>query len=431
MVVFRVTENINIKTTDGTLVKYLKLRNPSQLLNTSLYISTYDELLHLKEVFSKVNDKYKAKVLKESKITSNNAFPKELGIQNKLEYTHIQNFQTQTSHTLNTREEKDSRFFLNEEATDIDVQLSAFTEEKIHLAILGNVGKHIGQMVASLSALRLLYEHLSKHYEVVMDVYIEASENQFYSRDKTILSSQKYINGIYPLSVSVKKFCEYDFYIDNSSTQKRSFYDKLNYVDAWLYKFGLDYKKILDVKKHNILDMESFRINETLKTKLQQLKKDSKLLLFHPFSADINRSIPKEIATKMLKKLIKKMPDYTIVSVLNIGDIQHENYVNLSEFSKSIQAFIFIVSQMNKIITTDTSTYHISDAFFIPTLVFFYDTAACERLKYYSFCKGIYIEDKSLNFSYFKFGNDELVLHKYETWDKVKMSKVIKLLETI
>ncbi len=40
MVLFKVSENINIKTTDGTLVKYVKLQNPSNIFNETVYIST-------------------------------------------------------------------------------------------------------------------------------------------------------------------------------------------------------------------------------------------------------------------------------------------------------------------------------------------------------------------------------------------------------
>ncbi len=51
MVIFRVTQNINIKTTDGTLVSYFKLKNPSNLINDTLYITTYEDFLDLKKSF--------------------------------------------------------------------------------------------------------------------------------------------------------------------------------------------------------------------------------------------------------------------------------------------------------------------------------------------------------------------------------------------
>ena len=66
MIFFRVTQNINIKTTDGTLVNYFKLKVPSNLENETVYITTYDDFKDIKEIFAKVNkEKYFAKVLNE------------------------------------------------------------------------------------------------------------------------------------------------------------------------------------------------------------------------------------------------------------------------------------------------------------------------------------------------------------------------------
>ena len=68
MIFFRVTQNINIKTTDGTMVNYFRFKDPSNLENETLYISTYDDFKDLREIFSKVDkDKYFAKVFDEKK----------------------------------------------------------------------------------------------------------------------------------------------------------------------------------------------------------------------------------------------------------------------------------------------------------------------------------------------------------------------------
>lgn len=435
MVLFRVTENINIKTTDGTLVNYAKLRNPSQLINNALYITTYDDKQKLDSVFKKVGDNYKTKVLLESKVNSLKTFPKELGVSNKYEYKNILNFEESYFSEYNSYKEQNQRFFLNEEFVSLDTQLEDLKcEEKdeISVVVLGNLGSNIGETIAGLSALRIFHEELSKKYKSVqLDIYIEASENTFFTRDRDVLRTQKYINNIYPLSISVKKFCQYDFYIDNSSVKNRYFYQELNYVDSFLYKFGIDYKKIADDRKHNSLDISTLKIRNDLINKLQVLKEKGKLLLFHPYASENSRSCPKEIAAKILKKLIEKYEDYTIVTALNIDDIKSPNYVNLTAYSKNINDFIFIVSSMDKVITTDTSTYHISDAFFIPTVVLFTTVDAQKRVKYYKWVKAIQIKDKSMNFSHFKFDTENLVLYKYESWKNLKTNEVIELLETI
>ena len=43
MIFFRVTQNINVKTTDGTLVNYNRFKSPSNLENETIYITTYSD----------------------------------------------------------------------------------------------------------------------------------------------------------------------------------------------------------------------------------------------------------------------------------------------------------------------------------------------------------------------------------------------------
>ena len=83
MIFFRVTQNINIRTTDGTMVYYNKLKTPSDLENETIYISTYDDFKDIQEIFARVDKtKYFAKTLNETNIRALANFPVELGIPN-------------------------------------------------------------------------------------------------------------------------------------------------------------------------------------------------------------------------------------------------------------------------------------------------------------------------------------------------------------
>ena len=133
----------------------------------------------------------------------------------------------------------------------------------------------------------------------------------------------------------------------------------------------------------------------------------------------------------MLKKLLSKMDDYTIISTLNIGsEIVDDRFVNLSKDSKTINDFIYIISNMDAIITTDTSTFHISDAFMIPTIVLSTDTKIHSKVEYYNYVKTIKIIDKSKSLSKFIYDNNSLTLYRYKSWQSLKVSKIIKLLDT-
>jgi ADP-heptose:LPS heptosyltransferase len=412
MIFFRVSENINIKITDGTLVNYLKFKAPVSLENETVYMSTREDFNDLKDIFQKVDkNKYFVKILKEENIRTNVNFPIELGILNQFEY------------------ERDIDTFFDLKPTDIYKQLKNIDKKEVSIALIGGVGKSIGQIVSSCTALRILHKKLKEIYKnVKFDVFINASNNSYYSRDKEIYKTQNYINNIFPLSINSKKLCEYDYFIDNS-LNAQDILKELNNVDAWLYKFGINYKKVDQLEKYNNLDLSQYKIQNDLKTKIEQARKKGKLLLFHPYSANINKSIPQVIAIDLLKKLLK-LEEYVIVTTLQVDSkLKDSNFIDLTNESKSISDFIYIISNMDKIITADTSTYHISDSFMIPTVVIFTDKDYEKKIKYYKYTKAIYVKDKSKNFSNFIYESEDLTLYKLEAWKKLKIDKIMKILD--
>lgn len=433
MIFFRVTENINIKTTDGTLVKYLKLKNPSTLLNETVYVSTYEDFQDLKKVFKRVDeDKYQIRVLEESKVTSLSEFPVELGISNKNEFKIIQN----SKKVLATQKYDYSdnldflSLFKDEKKEILEQQIKNNIKADIKVAIIGSVGRDIGETISSLTAFRILYEKLKKNFKTVkIDIFINASENKLFSRDKKIYENQTYINHVGALSLNVKALCSYDYYIDTSLVKNSFYYEKLNFVDAWLYKLGIDFSKVPSLTKFNTLNLDKYKPSKILEEKIQNLRLKGKSLLYHPFTASADRTIPVEIANKILKQLLKKLPDITIVTTLKMDlNIEDDRVVDLSNESKSILDFSYIISNMDNIITADTATYHISDAFFIPTLVIFTNISPLRRIEYFSYVKAIQIEDKSRNLSLFNFDEDSFILDRAKSWKKLKAKQIIKLL---
>ncbi len=412
MIFFRVSQNINIKATDGTLINYLKFQEPSNMENETVYITTKDDFNDINSVFERVDkEKYFTKVLKEEKIRVLENFPIELGLTNVGESNNI---------------------YENIEKVDIYRQLKNLKKDEISIAMIGGVGVSISEIISSCAAIRILYKKLKEVYKKVkLDIFINASINSFYSRDKEIYQTQKYINNTLPLSLNSKKLCEYDYFIDNSQTIKTLDLNFLNSVDAWLYKFGINYEKIDENEKYNEIDISEYKVSDVLKNRLIEAKLKGKLLLFHPYSANINKSIPQAIATELLKELLLKAEDYMIISTLSIDSkIKDDRFLDFTKESKNISDFIYIVSNMDKIITADTSTYHISDAFMIPTITIFTDKEYEKKIKYYKYIKPIYIENKTKNLSKFVYENENLTLNKLKAWRKIKVEKIIKLLDT-
>lgn len=418
MIFFRVTQNINIKTTDGTMVNYFKFKVPSNLENETVYITTYSDFNDLKEIFARVDEKvYFARNLKEANVKAVSSFPIELGIPSIDEYEK--------------REKSSELEFFDIQKVNIFKQLKNIQKNEISLAIIGGMGTTISEIISSCTALRILHTKLKEIYKnIKFDIFINASNNSFYTRDKQIYQTQNYINNVFPLSITSKKLCEYDCYIDNSLDIGNYIDASLNNIDKWLLKFGIDYKKIDDTEKYNQLDIPNYKVSSTLSNKIEEARIKGKLLLFHPYSANIKKSIPQSIAVELLRELLLSADDYMIISTLQIDTkIKEDNFIDLSKESKNLYDFIYIVSCMDKIITADTSTYYISDAFLIPTIVIFTQDDFEKKIKYYKYIKPIFIKDESKNLSNFIYENDNLIFYKFESWKKLKMKEIIKLLD--
>ncbi|MFW2516869.1 hypothetical protein ACN5PD_11150, partial [Aliarcobacter butzleri] len=78
--------------------------------------------------------------------------------------------------------------------TDIYKQLKNIDKEEVTIAIIGGVGKSISQIISSCAALRILYKKLKEIYKnIKFVIFINASNNSYYSRDKDIYKTQDYI----------------------------------------------------------------------------------------------------------------------------------------------------------------------------------------------------------------------------------------------
>ncbi len=433
MIFFRVTQNINIKTTDGTLVKYQKYKMQPELKNETIYISTFKDFEDLKDVFVSVDkNKYLTRLMKESKLREDEYFPIELGMSNAFEHTNYQNLKNEIKKYFIQNEEELKDFSSTLTKSDLFTQVKKIDKEEISLALIGSPGYTISQMVVSSSAIRIMYKKLKEIFtKVNIDIYLDASNNTFYSRDKEIFENQDFIRNIKPLGLNLKEFFKYDCFIDNSSYVNSSFFKNLNCIDEWLYRFGIDYHSINAEEKYNELSLSKYTPKDDLVEKLKEAKTRAKLLLFHPYSARMDKSIPQSLVATFLSDLVK-YDDYIIVTTLDIAIKSKDSRIlDLSSYSKNFNDFAYIISNMDRIITADTSTYHISDAFMVPTLVLSTQDSIQKDIKYYHSVKTVKIMDKSKDLSKFIFKNDELTLYKYSSWNKVKIHKLIKLLESI
>ncbi len=427
MIFFKVSQNINIKIADNSLVVLNKeIRGNDE--NEYIYITTFHDFEAVKKIFEKVGTTYKTYIVDEKKVFSQKDFPIEVGVSNKNEFLLQKQKLRFTTFLDEIPELSTKELFRNEEFQDINDIVKSHKKD-ISIAIIGGVGRGIGEILCGLTAIRVLIKTLQKRYKnIKIDLLLESADNQYYKRDKELLEKEPLINKVLPLCINVRKMSEYDYYIDTSTINESTFYRELNFIDAYLYKFGIDYKSIQLHTKFNQFDLSFYKPSSELQDDIVKLKSKSELILFHPYSPDIQRSLPKDVTATLLKELLT-YSDETIVSTLKIEKVENDKYIDLSKYSKTLFDFMYIVSQCDYIITVDTSTYHISDLFLIPTVVIFPDNDLVEkRVKYYKMTKPYVLKERKKNLSLLKFENDTLTVSKYTKYKDIKAKKILKLL---
>ncbi len=298
--------------------------------------------------------------------------------------------------------------------------------KKIRVAIINGMGGGIGDNIVGMSALNIFYDRLMRHFDEV-----EIGIFTLRPRAIPILKQETIVNEIYLMPSPIELLFNYDAYIDLSRMTGWPIF-RQEMVDFYLQAMSIDPKSVAPEQKRCFVKINE-RVKQEIDMYIKALKTSRrKLLLFHPFSSAPIRSIPKEIIPQILRDLIKQT-DYLIISVHRL-EFSHPRLVCLDHLSRfGFDYYAYIVSQMDAIITVDTATYHIADAFSIPTVVLFTSIPPEHRISYYPFVEGILIGGEKEPLLYKHASADKKDLNLFEKyWYELKIETILeKLIHTI
>ena len=285
-------------------------------------------------------------------------------------------------------------------------------ENKENFKIAIFLSSALGDMLIAFKALKLFHNELFKYFNhIEIDLLLEDSLNYI-----QLIKQQDFIKNTIQLPVTLDDFCKYDAYIDldtiiNDERCKNTLKQPL--IDMYLEHLSLDKTTISDSDKRNHVKI-NLHVEKTLKPILNNLKSNGKkLILFHTKSV-LLRSIPISQIPDILD-ILTQNSDYKIISLVKI-DYQNDGFVDLSDFSKDFDHFAYIISQMDGIITVDTSVYHIADCFDVPVIVLFTSINPDYRIKYYPFAEGILLG-----------GNDNKILGKHLSCEEADLDYTASL----
>ena len=297
-------------------------------------------------------------------------------------------------------------------------------KDEIDIVIINGFGAAIGDIIIGTSALNIYDKFLKQYFKTIRyHVY-----NEHQDACKILLENNTLITSVMHYPSPITALYNYDALIDLGAMTSFPCFNDRSMFDFYLHVFGINADEVppyfkrtkifYDLKNNTELSkfIEGFKISK------------EKFLLFNPNSTTKIRNLNKEKSDSFLQFLIDNTK-YEII-ILHETDFKHPRITNLSEFSKTVFDYMTIISHMDKIITVDTSTYHISDTYNIPTVVIFTTIDPNFRIKYYPFCKSYSVLDKThvLFGKHISQDDNDIKLLDNEV-DKIDFSKILQLLE--
>lgn len=240
------------------------------------------------------------------------------------------------------------------------------------LTIINGLGVTLGDSVVGISAL-----HAIKNINPNIIITVIRPENCPNYVNEIYTLTNNLINEIHFMPFDLFKTTESDLIIDMGNQLYWEGFNKLEMHDFFLKSLGLESNHIPAELKSNSWLKNASIVDINL----------SEYVLLCPHASTKIRSIPQQHH----KKIISELSDKFKLKVFGFSDVEHENYTNISELSKSTACFASIIKHAKHLYTCDSAALHIGAGFDIPTTCIFTTMKPELRSLYYTHCESVYI----------------------------------------
>lgn len=347
------------------------------------------------------------KVLNEEAILSSPGAPVELGVSNA----------------------KGSTQFLGRsrnEAVPIPLRplescLSALkSRESPRLAIINGFGTGIGDYVVGLTAWRITRERLLRAGCKDVSAEIWARTHAF-PKARVVCAGEPSLVALRPLPIELDLFLKLDGFWDLSGMLDRPAFKEMPMIDFLLFSLGVDPASV---------DLKSKR-NQVRIPPLVQMEVDAALrrlsrpfVLLHSASSTPLRDMPEVVIRRLVRELGQRS-QFAVASMHRLP-VPEERYVDLSHLFRSHKHFCAVIRRAAGLLTVDTCTYHIADAFGIPTLVVFTTVPPERWIPYYPTVEAVTLEGvrQSEYFGLHRSNDRETLAEIHELWSKMDLGQL-------
>lgn len=263
--------------------------------------------------------------------------------------------------------------------------------ETFRLAILNGMSNAIGDHLIGMQAFEIFHKRLQ---ELLPNVRLDVSFYQINPyRLATITRQSPHIDRIYMLPNRLIRLSENDAFVDLGTLLMRENFGKQPMIDFFLESLSIDPQTVPPEQKRMKYRLDTEALLRTKKVLNNVRTRGRPILLFHHTSTTQIRQMSEPRCRMFLTELLKRS-NYFVISA-DVLDFSHERFLNLNWLSKnSLDLYAAIISQVDAMITVDTLSYHLADAFDIPTVVLFTTIEPDLRIRYYPYTESIMLEGK-------------------------------------
>jgi hypothetical protein len=289
------------------------------------------------------------------------------------------------------------------------------------IAIINGFGTGIGDHVVGLTAWRVARQRMLQagFSRVSAEIW---SRTHGIHRAQVSCTNEPSISAIRALPVTGSEFVALDAFWDLSGLLDRPSFWRMPTIDFYLETLGIDPASVAAGDKRNKVHIPNYVVRE-IDQALNQVGRP--FVLLHPTSSTPLRDMPETAIQRVFDEL-EKNSEFAIASLHELP-VAEDRFINLSGLFKTHQHFCAVIEKAAGLLTIDTCTYHIADAFNIPSLVIFTTVPPERWISYYPSVEGFMLDGvrESRYFGMHR-SNDPAVLNAIgRFWDAVDVTRLV------
>ena len=337
------------------------------------YVTSMYDLMELRRHLVSEGKEQALQVMDEGLVLASEQAPVELGTSNRGEIRRYKARRAGTETHMPFR--------------SLEKQLSLLANrDSPRIAIINGFGTGIGDHIVGLTAWRVARD-------LMLQAGCSSVSAEIWSRTHGVhrahvsCAYEPSITGIRALPITCRDFMALDAFWDLSGLLDRPSFWRMPTIDFYLETLGVDPASVAARDKRNKIRIPE-QIQREIDMALDQI--GGAFILLHPTSSTPLRDMPVPIIQRVFDELARSS-EFRIASLHELP-VPQEQYVNLSGLFKTHQHFCAVIRRAAGLLTIDTSTYHIADAFDVPSLVIFTTVPPERWVPYYPSVEGFMLE---------------------------------------